>query len=239
MKHPRHSAVTATAVAAALIFGAAAWSSARRADRTGRENENLRRQIIKLQTAAGLPDTERHPEHESEPASGELAMLQELLEEPPLDPAENPQLTYAERLEQMKLEDPDRYEQFIGKTEQRQQKLKYYLAERTALFVDLDTSLMTEKELEIHNQLVDGMSEIWDLMGRMKHPAESDNRDVMREMTGRMRKMGPLLKKERNTMLKLMAHDLGYNVQETRQFTDRINAIHEYTTLNSAKIKKK
>ncbi len=113
------------------------------------------------------------------------------------------------------------------------------MAERTALFMDLDTSQMTEKERKDHNMLVDQMTEIWDLMGQMKSPAESDNREVFRELNKKIRKTSPLLKKERNTMLKLLAHDVVYNKKDAREFTDHVNAIFDYTTLKNPKAKGK
>jgi len=83
------------------------------------------------------------------------------------------------------------------------------------------------------------MTEIWDLMGQMKSPAESDNREVLRELTSKIRKTGPLLKKERSTMLKLLANDLGYDKQGAKDFTVQINSIFDYTTLKNPKTKGK
>jgi hypothetical protein len=237
----KHTIIT-VAVSAAVICAALAWSAARRARRMEHENEILHRQLIELQTERdSFAADNSEADDVFAPLSGELAVLNELLDEPATTleaAADEPKLTYTEKLEQMRAEDPELYEKFIEKTENRQQKLKYHLAERTALFVDLDTSQMTDRERESHDRLVERMTEIWELMGRMKHPSESDNRELLREMTGRMRRIEPLLRKERNTMIRLMAHDLGYDKQGAREFTERIQSIHEYTTLNSAGIRK-
>ena len=242
MKFTFQAVITAAAVVIAVTCASFAWSTARSARQAALDNEGLLRQIAELQAEEDAYALDIGMEDESEPVAGELIVLQELLDEPTSAVAEmedEQKLPYFERMELMRTEDPERYREVIEKTEQRQQKLKYYLAERTALFVDLDTSMMTDKEFETHNQLVDRMSEIWDLVGQLQPPAESDNRELLREMTKRMSKIEPLLKKERSTMLKLMAHELGYDSQGARDFKDRVNSIYEYTSLSNAKGSKK
>jgi len=231
MKPPKQNWITAGAVAVAIASGSLAWTSSKREKQAIAENLHLRRQLAELgdaEPSAALPE----PTHKnSTPAeeSDDLVVLQSMLEDTESETGETKE-TYAERMARMAEENPERYAKRIEKLAAQQQKLKYNTAERAALFMDLDTSRMTDKELEVHNLLVDQMGEIWGLMEQLESPELSDNRELLQEISDGMRQSRKLLKRERNTMFKLLADDLGYDQRGAKEFTDHINAIIEFTT---------
>lgn len=139
--------------------------------------------------------------------------------------------SFEDRISRMKEEDPEGYAEMVKQRGEHQQQMRYALAERTATFMDLDTSSMTEEELANHQQLVDKMARVWELTAQMQDPEAAPDREVMREMFTEMHDVRPMLDMERDVMFKQLGTDLGYESDDAEAFAAHINDILEATDI--------
>jgi len=157
----------------------------------------------------------------------ELEHLRKQLEENQPKPRES----WSERMARMKEEDPEAYAEIIQRRSERQQTLRYDLAERTATFVDADTSFMTEEERANHELLLEKMSNIWKLTDQFQDPEQPPNRESMRELFGAINEARPLLDAERSAMFRQLANDSGYEGEEAAAFAGYAEEIVRATTI--------
>ena len=200
-----------------------------------KENGALRQQLAGLQTE---PESNKMtPAPAPNPvATNTLVTLQTPnipvapTEEDEQPPEQRRRESWDERMARMKEEDPEGYAERIKQREEFREKIKYDLATRTATFMDLDTASMSEKEFAAHEQLVDRMGTIWELMEQMQNPEES-NREVMGQLFREAREARPLMEQERATMFRLLGEDLGYEGKDAKEFATHIDSIISATTL--------
>lgn len=139
--------------------------------------------------------------------------------------------SWEDRMARMKTEDPEGYAEMIQRREERQQEMRYNLAERTATFMDLDTSRMNDNERANHELLVEKMSRIWELSEQFQNPEAAPNREAMRELSDVMREARPLMDMERTVMFKQLGLDVGYEGADAKAFADHVENIIESTSL--------
>ncbi len=139
--------------------------------------------------------------------------------------------SFEERMAQMKLEDPEGYARMIEERRARRQSLRYNLAERTATFMDMDTTFMSEQELESHNQLVEKMAAIFELTDRLQDPEQQPQRETMQEFFSNVQEARPLMEKQRSVMFRQLAVELGYGVDDATALSDHLQKIVQSTTL--------
>ncbi|VGO12293.1 hypothetical protein PDESU_00844 [Pontiella desulfatans] len=139
--------------------------------------------------------------------------------------------SFEERMAKMKAEDPEGYAKMIKEREERQQSMRYNLAERTATFMDLDTSTMTEEERANHDLLVSKMANVWALTEQFQDPEAAPDRDAMRELFTQMRDVRPLMDQERTVMFKQLGTDLGYEGEDAQAFAAHVEDIISATSL--------
>lgn len=141
--------------------------------------------------------------------------------------------SWEDRMTRMKEEDPEGYEKMIQERGERQQRMRYNLAERTATFMDLDTSTMSEEELAKHEQLVARMAEVWEMSEKFQDPEAAPDREAMREMWRVAREVQPLMRSERNVMLKQLGNEMGYEGKDAEDFASYIDEIYDATSTRS------
>jgi len=139
--------------------------------------------------------------------------------------------SWEDRMARMKEEDPEGYAEMIQRREERQQEMRYNLAERTATFMDLDTANMTKKELANHELLVEKMARIWELSDKFQDPEAAPDREAMRELFGEVRDVRPLMDQEREIMFKQLGTDLGYGKKDAKAFATHVEEIIDATTI--------
>jgi chromosome segregation ATPase len=134
-----------------------------------------------------------------------------------------------ETMARMREEDPKGYAELIQRRNERQQEMSNNLDERTAAFMDLDTSKMTEEELANHELLVAKMTRLWEINEQFQDPEAERDREAMWEMMSVTRGIQPLLEVERSVMFKQLGADLGYEGKEAEVFATNIEAILDAT----------
>lgn len=133
----------------------------------------------------------------------------------------------ADRMARMKEEEPERYQEMVKRRSDFQQTIKTDMAKRSAVFLEADTSMMTEEQKDNHNQLVERMEDIWALMEK----AESEEgMGGMREMFNAANEIRPLMEKEREVLFENMGRELGFEGEEIDSFQGYIDEIYSATT---------
>jgi len=140
-------------------------------------------------------------------------------------------MPFSERMAQMKAEDPEGYAEMIKRREESQQRLQYAMAERAAVLVDMDTATMNERELAVHNDLVDRRGRIFELTEMMQNPEGGSNREAMHELSDAVREARPLMEQERSVILRNVGTDMGMSAEESQNFSSYIDNIITATTL--------
>ena len=200
------------------------------------ENADLRRQLADLQKRPEQPEPKQVAESTQSPKPTNTVVA---LKVPTNSAAANPEPAakasprregFAEHMARMKKENPERYAEWVKRRSEFHETMKYNLAERTATFMDLDTSRMSDEERASHDQLVNRMGKIWELMEQMGNPEEM-NREAMHEMFRTVQEVAPLLEQERSTMLRILGEDLGYTGQDAQVFADHVDDIISATSM--------
>jgi hypothetical protein len=142
-----------------------------------------------------------------------------------------PRESFEDRMAKMRTDDPEGYAEMITRRDEAQQKMRYNLAERTATFMDLDTSGMTAQERANHELLVTKMANIWELSAKFQDPEAAPDREAMRELFIGMREVRPLLDLERTVMFKQLGSDLGYEGEDVEVFAAHAEEIISATSL--------
>ena len=134
-------------------------------------------------------------------------------------------------LEQLKENNPEEYKKVLEERRNRYNDIKYTLAERTQIFLNMDTSYMNPEEQENHQQLVSKMGEIFELSQLFKDPSEGSNRDVWRQMGPLIQEIRPMLNNERKAIFKKTFTDkFGLSTDESSEFTDYIEHLIDATS---------
>ena len=216
-----------------IVIAATGISSAIKATKQRKlaeaESQALRQQIAEMKTRAQRKQTTRtKPIQDTSENTNALVAVQGMAAEPQQE--RPPRESFAERMARMKEEDPEGYEERVQRRTEMQGAVKYNLAERTATFMDLDTTNMSDAELETHEQLVVQMGSIWELMDQMENLEDGSNRETMRELFTQIQEVRPLMEEERDTMFRMLGEDIGYEGQDAQDFATHIDDIISSTT---------
>ena len=175
----------------------------------------------------------------------ELAQLQETLEnteeklivyqqqtpEPTLT-QEPERESYTDRMARLKDENPEEYQRIIDERRERQQNAQYSLAQRTAIFIEMDTSYMSEAELENHNAFVDALASIFERTQEFNDPEAQPNRRQMREIWQQVREAQPIVDQQRKTIfMNTFRQELNMNDAEAEAFYNNLAHIMDVTTI--------
>lgn len=139
--------------------------------------------------------------------------------------------SFEESMVQMREEDPEGYAEMIQRRSERQEEMRYNLDERSATFMDLDTSMMTEEELANHELLVAKMAQVWEMTEQFQDPEAAPDREAMREMMEIAREVRPLMEVERSIMFKQLGTNLGYEGENAEAFATHVEDIIEVTSM--------
>ena len=140
--------------------------------------------------------------------------------------------SFQDRMNRMKEEDPDRYEEMVKSRTERKEQMRYNQANRLALYMDMDTSSMTPEELVNHNLLVDKLTEVWEKTAEYD-PTQPPTRETMHEMFSTLREVNDLMEQERGVMLRQLGKEVGLSGSEAEDFAAYTESIISATTLRS------
>jgi len=233
--------IAAASIAAAvggLAFGTAAIRQRKSLEA---ETRALRRQLARLSTpeatntnAAGSTVSPALFSTEISRLRGQLAEKESELEQlRTAMPATNrpPREGFAERMARMKEDDPEGYAEVLERRQERQQAMRYGMAERTAAFMDIDTSGMSPEERTNHELLIEKMADVWTLTEQFQSLENTPDPELRRELAGKIREVSPLLEQERAAILRQLGSELGYEDDDAAAFAAHIEDIFNATTI--------
>jgi hypothetical protein len=230
-----------TVFTACIIITIASASSAIKANKQRKqaqaEIEDLNKRLTELNKRPSRQRSEQPKVaiSDSSTDTNQLVTLKEAsAEAAPEAEKERPQRqreSFEDRIAKMKEEDPEGYAEMVQKRQERQEEMRYNLAERTATFMDLDTSLMTEEERLNHEQLVEKMANVWALTEQFQDPEAAPDREAMRELFTAAREVRPLMEVERTIMFKQLGSELGYEGDESEAFATHVEDIINATSI--------
>jgi hypothetical protein len=204
------------------------------------EADALRKQITSIHPVAGetqlqpslsveTPSGESDPnlvaelEAELEEMRGQLAVLKEN------QPKERE--SWDERMARMQEEDPEGYAEMINQRSERREAMRYGLAERTASFMELDSTVMSDTERENHELLIQKMGDFWALTEQLQDPEQQPSRETREEFRSLADEVRPLMDAERGTMFRQLADELGLDGKDAKAFSTYVEDIIDVTTV--------
>ena len=140
--------------------------------------------------------------------------------------------SYTERMNRLKEDDPEEYNRIISERQERQQATQYSLAQRTAMFMEMDTSYMNEDELENHQDFVNALASVFELSQNFNNPEDQPNRRQMREIWQQVREAQPIVEQQRKTIfMNTFRQELNMNNQEAESFYNSLEHIFDVTSI--------
>lgn len=137
-----------------------------------------------------------------------------------------------EQMSKLKHEDPEEYDQVMQRRRVRRKHMRHNLASRTATFMELDTTGLSETELKTHEQLLTIMAELWPLFEVYTDATIPRNRELRSELFNKIAEARPLMEEERYTLLMKLAADLNFDEVEAEIFTEEVLEIIFATSLD-------
>ena len=140
--------------------------------------------------------------------------------------------SYAERMNRLKEDDPEEYNRIISERRERQQATQYSLAQRTAMFMEMDTSYMNEDELENHQDFINALASVFELSQNFNNPEDQPSRRQMREIWQQVREAQPIVEQQRKTIfMNTFRQELNMNNQEAESFYNNLEHIFDVTSI--------
>ncbi len=182
------------------------------------ERDALRAQVTTAEAAA----------KEAEAAVAAITAAQQAPQQEP----EAPRLSPAERLEQLKAEDPERYAEVIKRREQFRTQVAQAKENRDNFLGDIDLSLLTPEQQEIHATYTEALArqdELSEAM-RIKFEAGEELSDEERAaMFENRRTIRELQEQERVALLNAVGTSMGFTAEESADFTALIEEVYSAT----------
>ncbi len=137
-------------------------------------------------------------------------------------------------MEEMRTNDPVRYEQMMERREESRRRTDEAFARKATHFLYRDTGRMTETEKEEYDLLIQLLNDTWRLHAQLASDLPRDERwELRRAMGERMAVLDPMLRQERDRALVEMGHELGYRGDAANQFADYIHELIDITSFDT------
>lgn len=160
---------------------------------------------------------------EEAPAAEEVAVAAAETQKP---------MGFRERMEKMKEEDPQRYQQMTNSFAQFRRSRARHAASRIEFLSSVDTSGMSASAKRTHEELQDVIAEREALEEKLHNPDLSDQERMelfsqMRQTDGRMRRLNEI---ERDNLLVETAKRLGFDSAEAKEISSAIKEVVDATS---------
>lgn len=182
-------------------------------------SEALRKRVAELEQALAARRAEPEPPpvaKASEPASEERPRRQ----------------SFAERLEQMKKENPEQYAEMQKRREEFRQTMEQRAQDRAEFASAIDTRNMTEEQKANHEKLLETVARVNDLMAQVGQAEGERGAELRREMGEAVHSLGELYGQERRYLFEETARAVGYEGDQVSTFADNMQTIIDNTTMS-------
>lgn len=147
---------------------------------------------------------------------------------PDQPPGENgrqrqPRMSYQERMEKLKTEDPERYEAAKRHLDEMKEHMRAESESRKDFFGSIDTSRMTAEQKENHTALLNAMAVVDSYQQRMSPDSEQPmGTEDFRDFWEANRQMRSLMNSERRYILSELGNDCGMDGNEFADYIENI-----------------
>lgn len=149
-------------------------------------------------------------------------------ENPPRPPWRNRE----ERMEELKVSDPERYAQIMQEREESRKRMQKAFADKASHFLDRDTASMTEEEAAQHAYMLQLLQATWSLAEKMRSGlSREQRRELLPQMRDNVTELIPLLDEERDRQFLQLGRDFGYTEEEAIEFVDYMNEVIDITSM--------
>ncbi len=145
---------------------------------------------------------------------------------------EEPRLSPAERMEKLKQEDPERYAELQRRREQFQQQIMDAQANRDDFLGNIDLSLLTPEQQEVHAAYTTALARQTELSEIMREKFESGEEFTDEEriaMFENRREIRELQEQERSALLTAVGTSMGFTADESADFVALIEEVYSAT----------
>ena len=189
-----------------------------------REAQALRQRVAQLEGAlaerAAAGQTQSEQDEEPASAQGEHSGRQSQ--------------SWEDRMERMRIEDPDRYAEMQQRRESFRQNMEQRARDRADFLDAIDVAGMTREQRANHEKLLDITARLEELRAQMMEggrPRGEGGEALRQEMSESMATLGQLYEAERQYLIEATAKAAGYTGSDIQAFSDHIQNIIENTTM--------
>jgi hypothetical protein len=136
-------------------------------------------------------------------------------------------------MEQLKKDDPKRYEEMVKAREEARQKVNRSFAEKADYLLKRDKSKLSEEEQAQHEQMVSLLNDTWLMAEKLRtdNLPREERFEAMRTMRDNMRTLEPMMDKERDRALYDVGKQVGYTDKAAQDFVQYMNDLIEVTSM--------
>jgi len=210
----------------------------------------LKRKVQQLQAkttdaAAAMPEAEevltvdqdavvRGLEERLKAKDEQIVMLHAMLATNQVSSAQTPPEERRSWMDDLKVNDPERYKEIRERQESARQAAKYEIAKKAAHFLQRDDSGMTETEAEQYAHMMNLLSESLNLTEKLKADLPREQRwEIARSLRENMRDLSPMLESERDKEFYQIGKDMGYSDDDATAFASYIREVVDLTSVQS------
>ena len=134
-------------------------------------------------------------------------------------------------LQELKVENPERYQKIVDYYTKISARVANGVADKMVFFNELDTSEMTEKELENHQKLLEKLAKLHEDTEKAGLDNNPDAmRDTMKSQWKNYREISKLMKKERDFLIIDAGRKMGFDDYEAKLLKDYVNNAYDITS---------
>lgn len=137
-----------------------------------------------------------------------------------------------QRLESLKTDDPDAYEEIVRRREEMKQRIQDSFALKAAALLERDTSGMSDEELAQYEEMLSLFNRSWELTDALtsEEASREERMTTFQELREVARDLQPMLQDERQRRFEELAVESGYSRDEAAAFADYINKTIQATS---------
>ena len=138
-------------------------------------------------------------------------------------------------MEELRQNDPARYEQIMQQRAAAQQRVQDFFARQSAHFLSQDRSSMSAGDQDRYDQMLGLLAETWNAVNVMQddEATREQRQEAAGELRDRVRSLQPMLREQRDRQLHQLGRELGYNESEATEFVEYIYDLMDITSVQS------
>jgi hypothetical protein len=137
--------------------------------------------------------------------------------------------SYAERLEQLKRDNPEQYAEMMRRRDEYRQSMEKKNRARADFFAAVSTKNMSEAQRQNHQKLIEAIKAI-DQLKAQTMAGEQQGPDVRRKLAEASSGLRDLYAAERRFLLEETVRSLGCSGTNVTAYADHLQAIFDYTS---------